>query len=238
MLFYLIRHGDPDYQNDTLTPLGWRQAEALSRRFSLHGLDRIYSSPLKRAQDTAKPTSEVLHLPVGIEDWASETHAWEDMAGALPDGNNGWVFIQKQFEILNEETVKLDWENWWEAPCFSTLRDRIKKGFERMQAASDDFFARQGYVREGRRYRVEKPNDDRVALFCHQGFSMEFLPVLLQIPPQYTFAGFDFSHSSVSVFEFRNDESGYTMPRCLCLSDLSHIYADRLPYKYHGKLEI
>ena len=33
MKLYIIRHGNPDYANDCLTPLGKRQAEALSRRF-------------------------------------------------------------------------------------------------------------------------------------------------------------------------------------------------------------
>lgn len=238
MLLYIIRHGEPDYKNDTLTPMGWKQAEALARRFAVHGLDRIYSSPLGRAKDTAKPTCELLGLPMETEEWASESHAWEDISCPLPGGGSGWIFFRKQTEILNEESADLNRNNWFDAPCFAQYRERIMKGFERMQASSDEFLARQGYVREGTKYRIERPNNDKVALFCHQGFSMEFLPVLLQIPPQITFAGFDFSHTGVTIFEFRNDSSGYTMPRCLCLSDVSHIYEAGLPLKYNGSLEI
>ena len=69
MLLYVVRHGDPDYEHDSLTPLGQRQAEAVARRLAVNGLDRIYSSPLGRAVATAKPTSEILRLPIEIEDW-------------------------------------------------------------------------------------------------------------------------------------------------------------------------
>ena len=51
MLLYFIRHGDPIYVPDSLTPLGHRQAEAVGRRLALHGLDAVYSSPSNRARD-------------------------------------------------------------------------------------------------------------------------------------------------------------------------------------------
>ena len=33
MLFFYVRHGDPIYNPDSLTPLGHEQAKALSKRF-------------------------------------------------------------------------------------------------------------------------------------------------------------------------------------------------------------
>ena len=60
MLLFYIRHGDPIYDPDTLTPLGVRQAEALSKRLALFGIDEIYASTSTRAQLTAKPTAELL----------------------------------------------------------------------------------------------------------------------------------------------------------------------------------
>ena len=61
MIFYYIRHGDPIYDPDSLTPLGTRQAEALSKRLALYGLDKIYCSTSNRAFLTAKPTCELLN---------------------------------------------------------------------------------------------------------------------------------------------------------------------------------
>ena len=60
MLFFLIRHGDPIYNPDSLTPLGERQAEAVGKRLALYGVDKIFASTSKRAEQTAVPTCEML----------------------------------------------------------------------------------------------------------------------------------------------------------------------------------
>ncbi len=49
MRLYLIRHADPDYENDKLTPAGELEAAALARRLAAYHLDAIYSSPMPRA---------------------------------------------------------------------------------------------------------------------------------------------------------------------------------------------
>ncbi len=234
MLLYLIRHGDPDYQTDTLTPLGQRQAEAVARRLLVNGIDRIYSSPLGRAVATAKPTADILSLPIEIEDWCSEALAWQYFAGKMPSGNTTWAFHQQNTLIKTEEAMQYTNDNWYTLPCFDMIDG--KEGYERIRAGCDDFLARQGYVREGAKYRITRANDDHVAIFAHQGFGMAFLSILLQIPPQYVFASFDITHTGISVFQFANNEDGYSMPRCLCLSDTSHIYEDRLPMKYHNHM--
>lgn len=38
MLLFYVRHGDPIYNPDSLTPLGERQAEAVAKRLALHGV--------------------------------------------------------------------------------------------------------------------------------------------------------------------------------------------------------
>lgn len=45
MILYYIRHGNPIYQPNQLTPLGERQAEAVVKRLAVHGIDAIYTSP-------------------------------------------------------------------------------------------------------------------------------------------------------------------------------------------------
>lgn len=52
----IIRHGDPDYEHDTLTEHGWKEAEILSHRISQLNVRDFYVSPLGRAQDTASCT--------------------------------------------------------------------------------------------------------------------------------------------------------------------------------------
>ena len=60
MLLFYIRHGEPIYNPDMLTPLGKRQADAIAKRLSLYGIDKIYSSTSNRAIETAEPTCEIL----------------------------------------------------------------------------------------------------------------------------------------------------------------------------------
>ena len=78
MIFYYIRHGDPVYNPDSLTPLGSLQAEALSKRLALYGLDRIYSSTSNRAIMTAKPTCDILKKEPILLDFANENYAWNE----------------------------------------------------------------------------------------------------------------------------------------------------------------
>ena len=53
MKIIIIRHADPDYSIDSLTPVGWREAELLADRVSKLDVKDFYVSPLGRARDTA-----------------------------------------------------------------------------------------------------------------------------------------------------------------------------------------
>ena len=55
MRILLIRHGDPDYVNDTLTEKGRREAALLAKRAASMNMGECYKSPLGRAKDTATP---------------------------------------------------------------------------------------------------------------------------------------------------------------------------------------
>ena len=62
MRIVFVRHGEPNYEKDCLTPLGHRQAEAAARRLEEEGIEAIYSSPFGRALETAQAASD--HLGV------------------------------------------------------------------------------------------------------------------------------------------------------------------------------
>ena len=237
MLLFIVRHGDPIYDPDSLTPKGHLQARALSKRFGMHGLDKIYASPLIRAQQTAQPTAELLGLPIEIEEWTSESLAASSFFVDRSDGSRGWIFHQNPTILKNDASHTLV-DNWYEAECFKGYDKDFKGGYERIQKASDEFLARHGYKREGSVYKITNPNNDRIAVFCHQGFGITWLSHLLGIPPHIFWTSFDYSHSGVTVLNFNNYENGFTTPLCLQLSDLSHIFADRLPFKYNNSIDL
>ena len=62
MKLIIVRHGDPDYEHDTLTEIGRAEAQCLAERLKQHpDIAAFYVSPLGRAQDTAAYTLEALH---------------------------------------------------------------------------------------------------------------------------------------------------------------------------------
>ena len=59
MLLFYLRHGDPIYNPDSLTPLGMRQADAPEKQLSLYGPDKMLTSSSHRAVLTAQPMCEL-----------------------------------------------------------------------------------------------------------------------------------------------------------------------------------
>ena len=53
MRLLFIRHGEPDYEKDSLTEKGFREAEYLAEYLADVKIDACYVSPLGRAKDTA-----------------------------------------------------------------------------------------------------------------------------------------------------------------------------------------
>ena len=99
MLFFYVRHGDPTYTPDQLTPLGRRQAEAVGKRLAMFGVDRIYASTSVRAQQTAEPTCEMTKKEKVLLDFCHETHAWMEMTIKL-NGHRRWLFEEDSVKRL------------------------------------------------------------------------------------------------------------------------------------------
>lgn len=229
MLFYYIRHGDPIYDPDSLTYLGEKQAEALSKRLLVYGVDRIYASTSNRAIQTAMPTAKLLKKEIEQLDWANEGHAWRDFT---VDGDwliaNAWV--RRLFR--SPEMLALG-DRWYE---HEALREHhYERGVRRIAAESDRFFLSLGYrhVPGTGVYEVVRPNEERVALFAHHGFGQAFLSHLLGIPyPVYT-THFALCTAGLTVLHFAED-NGYATPTVLTHSSDAHMYAESLPVPYDG----
>ena len=234
MILFIIRHGDPIYETDSLTKKGLMQAEALPRRLAMHGIDEIYSSPMGRARLTAKPTAELLNLNIHIEEWMSESLAWDDLSIIDENGDKTWFFSKHNEILANDDPTRPDWYNHPAAK----ICDKAKIGYERIQAASDEFLKRLGYERHGRVYNILDANHKRIAVFCHGGLGLTWLSHLLSMPPLIFWSGFDISHSGITIIEFANHNTGITSPLCLAFSDLSHIYESGLPLEHNNRLKL
>lgn len=237
MLFYYIRHGDPIYDPDSLTPLGQAQAEALAKRLCLNGLNRVFSSPSNRAVQTAKPTCDLLKKEISLCDWAEEGLAMQDFGVPHPIHGRTWSFYDTDIlALFNSSEVRALGDKWYEHPALTEYH--FEKGVKRVDTAVDEFFLSLGYRhdRENTRYEIVQPNRERVALFAHQGFGMCFFSSMLDIPYPIFCTRFDFGHSSMSVINFE-DRGGYVYPQVLQLSNDSHLYREGILTGYHNVIK-
>ncbi|MEI6835871.1 MAG: histidine phosphatase family protein [Candidatus Falkowbacteria bacterium] len=82
---YLIRHCHPDYTkerklgdfNMPLSSFGNEQLGFLTERLAKLKINRIYSSELKRAQETAAPIANILKLKIEIDSRLNEIDWWD-----------------------------------------------------------------------------------------------------------------------------------------------------------------
>ena len=237
MLLFYLRHGDPVYSPDSLTPLGERQAEALGRRLSQLGVDEIYASSSNRAQLTAKPACEMMRKDMTILDWANEKYVWAELTMPYQDRVT-WIFQHPDYAaLLASEEMRSLGRRWYEHPAFSGTA--MGDGIRRVQRETDAWLAGFGYRHdlEKNMFYCEGGSTKRVALFAHQGFSTAFFSCVLDIPyPEYAIR-FDMQHSGMSVIYFPETE-GWVIPKALQISNDAHLYREGLPTLYNYRVRI
>ena len=238
MKFLIIRHGDPDYANDTLTEKGKSEADLLAKRLVNEKIDYFYCSPLGRAKRTAQPTMEALGREYEILDWAREMPCAIDVdyhgLGIDFEGRiSPWDMIPPYWTTQPE---MFDREAWREAPVFKNSNvperyDVAKKGFE-------ELMLKHGLVKEGHYYRF-LPDCDRtqtIALFCHMGLGNCLLSQVTGMPLPAFWHGFFLATTSVTTIRFETFKNcpDICIPRVVCLSDVSHLTAGGEPVSSSG----
>jgi len=144
MLLYIIRHGDPDYQTDSLTERGKKQAEAVAKRMCAARIDRVFSSPMGRARETAEPTCRALGIPYTIEDWAHEIE--DERLTPYPDGVLKSISDLPNTVFRQNGNADLPYDKSFE--CTGIDQTRMKEAVTRIEAHGDAFLERLGYRKE------------------------------------------------------------------------------------------
>ena len=238
MLLYYIRHGDPVYDPDSLTPLGQEQARAVAKRLALHGIDKIYCSTSNRAQLTARPLCDLLKKEPELLDWCHEDRANAYFHVIRPDGTKTWAVMDPDTRklFLSKEVCRMG-DLWYQHPAFANTN--FAQGVAVFGKKTDELLAAHGYVRDEELncYRAERPNEERIALFAHWGVSNALISHILGVPfPQFAMH-FTMGHTGVSVIEFR-EVHGMVVPKALTLANDSHFYKEGLPTKFANRIYI
>lgn len=132
----LARHGESDWNRDQrwqghadrpLTELGRRQARELAERLSDTGLHAIYSSDLRRAQETAEIVARAQGLDVrttpalrevDVGSWSGLTRT--EAQQRQPDAYRRWLAGE---------------EGWDDGETYAELSDRVLRAVREMAAA-------------------------------------------------------------------------------------------------------
>ncbi len=239
MLIFYVRHGDPIYSPDSLTPLGERQAESVAKRIALFGVDEIYASSSTRAIQTARPTSELLKKEIKILDFLNENHLDTHLQISTKDNKKKWFWSHPETSaILASREVREMGDNWYKHPAFEKYH--FEQTILPINRALDEFIASHGYEHDTDKglYKVnERKPEKRIAIFAHECMGKIFMSHLLDIPFPYYAAHFEMKHSAMTVIRLddgalvddNDTPSEYARARVLTLGNDSHLYRDGLP---------
>jgi len=236
MLLYYVRHGDPIYEPDQLTPLGQEQAKAVAKRLALHGIEQVYVSSSNRAIETARPLCNLLKLEPVELDWCNEKYAFRDLSVVTEEGKKAWAVDHPQTRrLLNSKDIRQMGEQWFMHPAFADTN--IKDGMARFKRETDQFIRSLGYERneEENCYIAREPNEKRIAWFAHWGAGGAILSHILSIPYPLFALHFSMGHSTVSIIEFR-EVNGMVIPKMLSYANDSHLYKEGLPTKFVNRI--
>ncbi|MCR5688298.1 MAG: histidine phosphatase family protein [Lachnospiraceae bacterium] len=218
MKLVFIRHADPDYVNDTLTPKGRREAEILSERLILMPADKVYVSHLGRALDTARPYLEKCGKEPVILDWLEEFPCRIDRPDDETKKHIVWDWLPQDW---TREDRFYDISEW-------TENDRLRAGgvrekYEEVTAKFDELIAGLGYVRDGNIYTAKYPNMDTVLFFCHFGVEMVMLSRLFNISPMILWHSMCAAPTSLTTVVTEERRKGTASFRMLGFGDVSHL---------------
>ncbi|MEN3012213.1 histidine phosphatase family protein [Dictyoglomus thermophilum] len=183
---YLIRHGETDwnkeakFQGRTDIPLnskGKNQAELLSKYLAKENFDYIYSSPLKRAIETAIPLSKKLNKEILIrENWIEfDFGEWEGLTvkevhEKYPIERDLWLYHTEKGKIPKGES--------------------FKEAYERLSIE--------------KKYILEHHKNHKIAIFTHGAIIRAALYVFLDLP-HLGFGKITISSCSITHFKIKDN---------------------------------
>jgi probable phosphoglycerate mutase len=228
MRLYIIRHGDPNYTDDCLTETGRGEAAALADYLAWLGVERLYASPLGRAQETAQAAAQRLNLPIETLEWTRELRGPRLKGSRFPAWDIGGVEVRKDGYLSDP--------NRWELLDEYVDAEQLREASAAVARSSDEFLAGLGYERSGSIYRVTRPNRLKIAVVCHGGFGLTWLAHLLAIPLPLIYGAFFIQTTSVTTLLFEERVQGSACPRCIEFGALPHLYQAGLRPAYSGLL--
>lgn len=218
MKLLIVRHADPDYEKDSLTETGWKEAELLSRWLSKVPASAYYTSPLGRAKDTASLTLSKLGRTATELDWLREFPCQIRRPDQPEAQSICWDWLPQDW--LSEPRF-LQAEHWFEPEVMAN--GNVKQRYDAVISGFDSLLASHGYEREGLHYHVTRGNADTIVLFCHFGLECILLSHLINVSPMVLWHGLCAAPSSVTTVVTEERRPGIASFRTLAFGEVAHL---------------
>ena len=220
MKLLFIRHGDPDYEKDSLTEKGWHEAELLGQRMANTPVTAFYVSPwdVPRIQHPRHCKSGQRCHRTGVAAGISRTHSGfshrrtKNCLGSAPGR------LDRRAEVLRQDTL---------VGNLPMLQGHVIDEAKRVWNGLDEILTQHGYERENNFYRAVQPNEETLAFFCHFGVTCVMLSHLLGISPMILWHGFCAAPTSVTSLITEERREGVALFRMNAFGDTAHLYANQ-----------
>ncbi|MCR5510588.1 MAG: histidine phosphatase family protein [Lachnospiraceae bacterium] len=211
MKIVFVRHGEPDYEHDCLTDEGRKQAAGVAKRLAGYNIERIYSSPMGRALETASYTAYEIGIPKDEIIQLDYMHEliWGslDREEVYQDGHPWTIadeMVERNMDLLDHE--------WPSNEYF--INNRVTEYVMKTSAGIDTLLKDLGYEREGLYYRNVRENDEQftVALFSHGGSSSAALAHVLNMTFPYVCATIHSPFTGITTLRFDTHPGSISVP--------------------------
>lgn len=221
MILYYIRHGQPNYEINCLTEQGKKQALLLSRRADLKDVEVVFSSPSRRAVQTAMPTANSLGKEITVLDECDEDCAWSRFSMSTPSGDR-W-FYQNDVGIRALAKAQDDGKEWWSDTIFG---EKTAENVQWYRDFADEFMLSLGFKHDGENnaYKCTGAKYKKVALFAHEGAGYAILSSITDIPYPNLTRLYNY-HTGVTTLIF-DESKELIVPEIATFSDTKHLPAE------------
>ena len=232
MRIIFIRHGDPDYKNDSLTEKGRREAELLAERVMgwKDEITHIYRSPLGRAKLTCEYSLNKLHMDATECEWLKEFYYPTHHAEQNNEIHVPWDFYPAAWTDFKEAYDKDKWAE------LSLLHENDIKGeADHVNTSFDKLLEEYGLKRNGEYYLTDGSDHGKtLVFFCHLGVSFLIMGHLLGISPFVLWHSFFVAPTAVTVLATEEREPGKCAFRTQYFGDTSHLRLNGEPASKSG----
>ncbi len=232
MQLIFVRHADPDYSVDSLTPTGFREAEALRERMEKIFSDGDFVSPLGRARKTAEIALQNTGRSAKVTDWLQEFNLPVQRPRQEPQYDGDCVWDWYPVDLASRPNF-YDKDKWTEE---AELKDvHVREEYDRVCGELDRFLEERGYQREGLNYRVKQANHHTYVFYCHFGIECVLLSHLVNVSPMILWHGFCSAPSGVTTVFTEEREAGLASWRITSFGDTSHLYIKGMETSFHAR---